>query len=96
MKRELWSWFDICWKEIQHWSFFWFSISFWTLGYQTHHSYHEQQAHKECETHYKTIYRTVIAQERIQKCEDVAKKICKYINEKVCFEFIILTKMNFI
>ena len=53
-------------------------------GYQTHNSYHQQKAHRECETHYKTIYRTFITQKRIQKCEDVPENICRYITEKVC------------
>merc|ERR1712117_578751 len=51
-------------------------------GYQTHSSYHQQKPHKECETHYKTIYKTVIEHEKIKKCEDVPEKICKYIMEK--------------
>merc|ERR1711976_691806 len=55
-------------------------------GYQTHSSYHQQKPHKECETHYKTIYKTVIEHEKIKKCEDVPEKICKYIMEKVCHQ----------
>merc|ERR1712156_704959 len=55
-----------------------FSISYNTHhssgGYQTHSSYHQQKPHKECETHYKTIYKTVIEHEKIKKCEDVPEK----------------------
>ena len=65
--------------------------------YQTSHhpsgghneeSYHStshggHSAHKECETHYKTIYKTVIEHKKIQHCEDVPKEVCKYIEEEV-------------
>ena len=57
------------------------------LGHD-HDSYHStshggHSAHKECETHYKTIYKTVIEHKKIQHCKDVPKEVCKYIEEEV-------------
>merc|ERR1712179_678187 len=43
-------------------------------GYQTHSSYHQQKPHKECETHYKTIYKTVIEHEKVKKCANTSWK----------------------
>merc|ERR1712066_472448 len=55
-------------------------------GYQSHGSYHQERPHKECETHYKTIYKTVVEHKKIKKCEDVPELICKHIKEKVCHQ----------
>merc|ERR1712066_734437 len=53
-------------------------------GYQSHGSDHQERPHKEYETHYKTIYKTVVEHKKIKKCEDVPELICKHIKEKVC------------
>ena len=39
---------------------------------------------KACETEYKSIYKTVYELEHVKKCMDMPKKICKYLDEKVC------------
>jgi hypothetical protein len=40
----------------------------------------------QCETHYKTIYKTVIEHKKIKHCEDVPKEVCKYIEEEICHQ----------
>merc|ERR1712026_601912 len=47
---------------------------------------YKQTGKKECETHYKTVYKTVIESKKITKCEDVPEQVCKYIKEKVCHQ----------
>merc|ERR1712109_437765 len=47
---------------------------------------YKQTGKKECETHYKTVYKTVIETQKIKKCEDVPEKVCNYIKEKVCHQ----------
>ena len=56
---------------------------FFTSGHQSHSSYHGSPAHKECETHYKSIYKTVYEHKDIKKCHDIPKKICEHLKEKV-------------
>jgi len=47
---------------------------------------YQQKGKVECETHYKTVYKTVIETKNIKKCEDVPEQVCNYIKEKVqCF-----------
>jgi len=55
-------------------------------GHQSHSSYHGSAAHKECETHYKTIYKTVYEHKDVKNCHDIPKKICEHLKEKVCHE----------
>merc|ERR1712121_95656 len=60
-------------------------------GGHTSTSYHEphssgHSAHKTCETHYKTIYKTVIDHKKIKKCEDVPKEVCNYIEKEICHQ----------
>merc|ERR1711997_1042441 len=55
-------------------------------GHQSHSSYHGSPAHKECETHYKSIYKTVYEHKDIKECHDIPKKICEHLKEKVCHE----------
>merc|ERR1712112_142047 len=62
-----------------------------TSGGHTQDSYHStshggHSAHKECETHYKTVYKTVIEHKKIQKCEDVPKEVCNYIEKEICHQ----------
>ena len=52
--------------------------------HSTSHGGHS--AHKECETHYKTIYKTVIEHKKIQQCKDVPREVCKYIEEEICHQ----------
>ena len=46
---------------------------------------YQQKGKVECETHYKTVYKTVIETKNIKKCEDVPEQVCNYIKEKVYY-----------
>ena len=63
---------------------------FFISGHQSHSSYHGSPAHKECETHYKSIYKTVYEHKDIKECHDIPKKICEHLKEKVDALFIYL------
>jgi len=61
------------------------NILFFTSGHQSHSSYYGSPAHKECETHYKSIYKTVYEHKDIKECHDIPKKICEHLKEEVLF-----------
>ena len=60
-----------------------FNNFFFTLGHQSHSSYYGSPAHKECETYYKSIYKTVYEHKDIKECHDIPKKICEHLKEEV-------------
>ena len=66
-------------------------ILFLISGHQSHSSYHGSPAHKECETHYKSIYKTVYEHKDIKECHDIPKKICEHLKEKVLRKFVYLS-----
>ena len=39
---------------------------------------------KSCEIEYRSIYKTVYELAHVKKCHDMPKKICQYLDEKVC------------
>merc|ERR1711936_622476 len=55
-------------------------------GHQSHSSYHGSPAHKECEIHYKSIYKTVYEHKDIKECHDIPKKICEHLKKEACHE----------
>merc|ERR1711997_824957 len=63
-------------------------------GHQSHSSYHGSPAHKECETHYKSIYKTVYEHKDIKECHDIPKKICEHLKEKVLRSLFIYLFLN--